>query len=86
MGGGAFRWWTFAGGRANATLVGLVRSGFRNLRATDFYVEGQGAFDWQQVRILADAADPTLLARQVAKSAPPAVKFWPLCLRLRSRP
>ena len=75
LGGGAFRWWTFGGGRANATLVGLVRIGFRNLRATDFYVEGQGTFDWQRVRSLADAADPALLARQVAKSAPPAVKF-----------
>lgn len=75
LGGGAFRLWTFAGGRVNATLVGLVRAGFRNLRATDCYVEGQGTFDRQQVRMLADAADPMLLARQVARSAPPALKF-----------
>jgi ATP-dependent Lhr-like helicase len=75
LGGGAFRWWTFAGGRANATLAGLLRAGFRSLRATDFYLEGQGSFDWERVRTLADSADPTLLARRVAKSAPPAVKF-----------
>jgi ATP-dependent helicase Lhr and Lhr-like helicase len=75
LAGGVFRWWTFAGGRANATLAGLLRAGFRNLRTTDFYLEGQGAFDRQRVRRLAEAAAPALLARQVAKSTPSAVKF-----------
>ncbi len=75
LGDGVFRWWTFAGGRANATLAALLRPGIRGLRSNDFYLEGRGAFDRPQVRGLMSEADTTSLARQMARTMPLAVKF-----------
>ncbi len=75
LGDGVWRWWTFAGGRANATLAAVLRPGIRGLRSNDFYLEGQGAFDRPQVRTLMSEADTTALARQLARTAPLAIKF-----------
>jgi ATP-dependent Lhr-like helicase len=79
LGDGVFRWWTFAGGRTNATLAALLgtdlKAGFRSLRSNDFYLEGRGMFDRHQVRGLIYEADATPLARQIAGTMPLAVKF-----------
>ncbi|AUB85246.1 DEAD/DEAH box helicase [Candidatus Thiodictyon syntrophicum] len=75
LGDGVWRWWTFAGGRANATLAALLGPGFSSLRSNDFYLEGRGAFDGSQVRGLMCEADAMHLTRQMARTAPLAVKF-----------
>ena len=75
LGDGVFRWWTFAGGRANATLAALLGPGFSSLRSNDFYLEGRGAFDGQQLRGAISEAAAIDLTRQMARTAPLAVKF-----------
>jgi len=79
LGNGVFRWWTFAGGRANATLAALLQAdlsrGFRSLRSNDFYLEGGGPFDLVQVRGLVSAVNATDLARRMVRTMPFAVKF-----------
>ncbi len=45
------RWWTFAGGRVNATLVELLKPVSPGIRSTDFYVDLRGTMDlarWQR--------------------------------------
>lgn len=75
LGDGRFRWWTFAGGRANATLAGMLRTEWRSIRADDFYLEAQGELNMNRVRELVAVADPSKWAGSLAKSGALNVKF-----------
>lgn len=72
---GRFRWWTFAGGRANATLAGMLRTEWRSIRADDFYLEAQGELNLNRVRELVAVADPSKWVGSLAKSGALNVKF-----------
>lgn len=75
LGDGRFRWWTFAGGRANATLAGMLRTEWRSIRADDFYLEGQGELNLNRVRELVAVADSSKWVGSLAKSGALNVKF-----------
>lgn len=75
LGDGRFRWWTFAGGRANATLAGMLRTEWRSIRADDFYLEAQGELNLNRVRELVAVADPSKWVGSLAKSGVLNVKF-----------
>lgn len=72
---GRFRWWTFAGGRANATLAGMLRTEWRSIRADDFYLEAQGEFNLNRVREVVAVADPAKWVGSLAKAGALNVKF-----------
>jgi hypothetical protein len=72
---GRLRWWTFAGGRANATLLELLCSGSRAARASDFYLDVQGPIDWQQTRRRMNDGDLASWGSCIAKSDLLNVKF-----------
>jgi ATP-dependent Lhr-like helicase len=75
MEGGRFRWWTFAGGRANATLAGFLRTELRSIRTNDFYLEAQGTLDLKRAGQVVSVADPSKWVGSLAKSGALNVKF-----------
>ena len=72
---GRFRWWTFAGGRANATLAGFLRAEMRSIRTNDFYLEAQGVFDLRHVSKVVSVADSSEWIGSLVKSGALNVKF-----------
>lgn len=72
---GRFRWWTFAGSRANATLAEMLHTTSRGVRATDFYLDTSGQVEWQQIGQQTTGTDLTHIVGRIAKSEQLNVKF-----------
>lgn len=72
---GHLRWWTFAGARANATLVEMLHTTLHGVRVTDFYLDAPGLIEWQQISQQITGADLTQCVRRIAKSGQINVKF-----------